>query len=167
MVAADRRHRRGRGVPGRQPERGAALVEFAILVPVLAILVFGTIDFGRVWQVEEQLKNSAREGANYAQYYPWAQNANTHCSAPGTVDWHAQQEGGHPDFVVTSSLSASALTSCPTTNPNAKTGPFAAFASGSNITITVTQPNFKLLTPMISSIIPSLTPTASVTVKIQ
>jgi Flp pilus assembly protein TadG len=156
-----RTHRQNRG------ERGAALVEFAILTPLLALIVFATIDIGRVWRVEEQLKNATREGANYAQYDPWAQSGNTHCSAPNTVDWHAQQEGGHTDFVVSASPSASALTSCPTTNPEATSGALAPFASGNNITITVTAPSFKLLTSVMSKIIPSLTPHASVTVKIQ
>ncbi len=144
-----------------------ALVEFAILLPVLLLLVLVTIDVGRVFRVQEQLKNAAWEAANFAQYYPWAQGVNIQCSAPNTMDWHAQQEGGHTDFVVTASARAGSLTSCPTTNPEASSGSFAPFASGNNITITVTEPNFRLLTTLATNLIPSLTPKATVTVKIQ
>ena len=144
-----------------------ALLEFAILLPVLTVLVFVTIDVGRVFRDEQQLKNAAWEAANFAQYYPWAQGVNANCSAPNTMDWHAQTEGGHPNFVVTASSSGAALTSCPTSNPEASSGAFAPFKSGSNITITVSDPGFKLLTTLASNILPSFTPKASVTVKIQ
>jgi len=143
------------------------LIEFAILAPVLLLLVFVTIDVGRVFRVQEQLKNAAWEAANYAQYYPWAQGSNGHCQAPNTMDWHAQQEGGHTDFVVTANPSASALATCPTANPEAANGAFAPFASGNNITVTVSAPNFKLLTTLAMNILPWLAPKASVTVKIQ
>ena len=69
-------------LPGRaRGEQGVALVEFAILLPVLVLLVFVTIDVGRVFRVDEQLKNAAWEAANFAQYHPWAQGVNAHCSA--------------------------------------------------------------------------------------
>ncbi len=51
-------------------DRGAALVEFALLLPFLAILVFGTVDLGRGFQMKNRLTNAAREGAFYGQYHP-------------------------------------------------------------------------------------------------
>lgn len=47
----------------RRSERGAALAEFALVLPILAILVFGTIDLGRVFRLNTRLENAAREGA--------------------------------------------------------------------------------------------------------
>lgn len=44
-------------------EHGAAAVEFALLVPVLIILVLGIIEFGRAYNVQSTLSNAAREGA--------------------------------------------------------------------------------------------------------
>ncbi len=44
-------------------ERGTALVEFALVLPLLAVLVFGIIDFGRIFQSWVTLTNAAREGA--------------------------------------------------------------------------------------------------------
>src|SRR6478609_11994972 len=47
----------------RWSERGAALVEFAIILPILLTLVFGIIEFGRAYEVKVQLTGGVREGA--------------------------------------------------------------------------------------------------------
>ena len=44
-------------------ERGATAVEFALLLPVLATLTFGMIDFGRMLWFQEVLVNATRTGA--------------------------------------------------------------------------------------------------------
>jgi Flp pilus assembly protein TadG len=44
-------------------ERGTAAVEFALLLPVLLLLVFGIIDFGRALNAQITLTQAAREGA--------------------------------------------------------------------------------------------------------
>ena len=54
----------------RRDERGVALVEFALLLPFLALLVFGTVDVGRAYSLQNRLKNASREGAAYAQLHP-------------------------------------------------------------------------------------------------
>ena len=46
-------------------ERGAAAVEFALILPVLLILVLGLVEFGRAFNVQISLSNAAREGARY------------------------------------------------------------------------------------------------------
>jgi Flp pilus assembly protein TadG len=51
-------------------ERGAAAVEFAIILPVLFLVVAGIIDFGRYFFVQIQLTNAAREGARAAIVLP-------------------------------------------------------------------------------------------------
>jgi len=43
-------------------ERGAALVEFAIVLPVLLLLVFGIIEFGRAHNTQLTLTHAVREG---------------------------------------------------------------------------------------------------------
>lgn len=43
------------------PERGAAAVEFALLAPVLVMLLFGIMEFGRAYNVQTSLTNAARE----------------------------------------------------------------------------------------------------------
>lgn len=44
-------------------ERGAALVEMAIVLPLLLLVLFGIIEFGLVLQQSQVLSNAAREGA--------------------------------------------------------------------------------------------------------
>ncbi len=50
--------------------RGQALVEFALVIPLLALLLVMAIDFGRVFFGWVSLTNAARIGANYAGYTP-------------------------------------------------------------------------------------------------
>jgi Flp pilus assembly protein TadG len=54
--------------PGRRAsrDRGAAAVEFALLLPLLLFLVFGIIDFGRALNAQITLTQAAREGARLA-----------------------------------------------------------------------------------------------------
>jgi Flp pilus assembly protein TadG len=44
-------------------ENGAAAVEFAILLPVLMMILFGIIEFGLVLYSQEVITNASREGA--------------------------------------------------------------------------------------------------------
>jgi hypothetical protein len=50
---------------GSSSERGAALVEIAVALPVLIALLIGTIDFARVFYLTIELTNAARAGAQY------------------------------------------------------------------------------------------------------
>lgn len=47
-------------------ERGIVAVEFAIILPVLLLLVFGITEFGRLWMTKNIMTQAAREGARYA-----------------------------------------------------------------------------------------------------
>lgn len=53
----DRRTRRG------QEDRGTALVEFAIVLPVLVVLLVGIVEAGRVLAAQVALQGAARDGA--------------------------------------------------------------------------------------------------------
>lgn len=44
-------------------ERGAAAVEFALVVPMLLLLLFGIIEFGKTMNTQATLSSAAREGA--------------------------------------------------------------------------------------------------------
>jgi Flp pilus assembly pilin Flp len=54
------------GALQRHEERGANAVEFALLVPILILLLFGIISFGWLFSQQLALNNAVREGARFA-----------------------------------------------------------------------------------------------------
>ena len=46
--------------------RGQGLLEFALLVPLLVLIVFGAIDLARAYHAEVTITNASREGARLA-----------------------------------------------------------------------------------------------------
>lgn len=44
-------------------EKGAAAVEFALVVPILLLLLLGIVEFGRIYNAQMQLTAAARDGA--------------------------------------------------------------------------------------------------------
>jgi Flp pilus assembly protein TadG len=53
----------------RSRESGQGLMEFALVIPVFLVLVFGMIDLARVIWAMDNLGNSAREAARYASVH--------------------------------------------------------------------------------------------------
>src|SRR6266568_5978328 len=47
-------------------ERGASLVEFALLLPVLVLILFGIIDFGSLYNNYQAVRQGARDGMRQA-----------------------------------------------------------------------------------------------------
>lgn len=47
-------------------QQGQSLVEFALLLPMLVVILFGTVEFGRLWMTMNVLTGAAREGARVA-----------------------------------------------------------------------------------------------------
>jgi Flp pilus assembly protein TadG len=62
-------------------ERGAVAVEFALIMPVLLLILFGTIEFGRVWSQYQVFQGAAREGARCA-----AVAASSSCNIQDRID---------------------------------------------------------------------------------
>jgi hypothetical protein len=66
-------------VPPRPPGRcfsllratdAAALIEFAVALPLLVVLVVGIFDFGGAFNLKQELSNAVREGARFAAAQP-------------------------------------------------------------------------------------------------
>lgn len=55
---------------GLRLERGAELVEFAVVLPLLAMVVVGMSDFGAAWVLRDKLSNAARDGARVSVSAP-------------------------------------------------------------------------------------------------
>jgi len=100
-------------------DSGAAAVEMAIVLPLLLLLVFGIIDFGRLFHAQVTLSAAAREGARWAAL-------------------------GQPDVPARVVLAAPGLTPAPTT---AVTACPATPVVGSNATVVATYP-FTFVTPL-------------------
>lgn len=61
---------RQRRTAWRSSERGAVLVEFAILLPIVLMLTFGMITAGLEFNRKLSISNSAREGSRYGATLP-------------------------------------------------------------------------------------------------
>jgi Flp pilus assembly protein TadG len=51
---------------GTEGERGAALVEFAFIAPILMVLVLGIVEFGIAWNEKSQAEAAVRSGGRIA-----------------------------------------------------------------------------------------------------
>jgi Flp pilus assembly protein TadG len=102
----------------RDGERGAAAVEFAIVLPLLIVLVFGIVQFATAYNRVQGLHAAAREGARLA-------------SLPQTTQ-------GDISARVTSSLVGVALNGSPTITVNPPATRPCQGRSGQTVTVTVT-----------------------------
>lgn len=55
-------HRPASGRPRLTDDSGAAAVEFALLLPLILLILFGIIDLARAFNIQETLTQAAREG---------------------------------------------------------------------------------------------------------
>ena len=86
---------------GISRDRGAAAVEFALMLPVLLLIVFGIIDFGRALNAQITITQAAREGArldalNQPNVIPRTQAAATGLSGVGVTIVSACPPGSGP-----------------------------------------------------------------------
>ena len=65
-----RRSSRGRQYRKLRRSRGSALVEAALLMPVMFLMLFGTMDFGRIFYTGVAVASAARAGVQYATFTP-------------------------------------------------------------------------------------------------
>jgi Flp pilus assembly protein TadG len=60
----------------RRSERGAAFVELAVALPLLILVLVGTIDFARVFYMSIELTNAARAGAQFGAFGDGSNSSN-------------------------------------------------------------------------------------------
>jgi Flp pilus assembly protein TadG len=119
MLAMRARWLRGAG----SADHGAAAVEFALLLPLLLLLLFGIIDFGRALNAQITLTQAAREGARLAALGNTTAGVDSGTIAAGTG-------------LNLSDSNVSVTSACPSN-----------FAPGSNAIVTVTY-SFAFVTPV-------------------
>ena len=54
----------------KQKHHAQGLIEFALILPLLLLLILGAMDIGRLFFTKIVITNAAREGANYLAYFP-------------------------------------------------------------------------------------------------
>lgn len=77
-------------------ERGQALVEFALTIPIIFLAIFGVIDFGRALYAYDLVTSAARLGSRFAIVHgPACSPAPTCTATPDTVQTYVRsQESG-------------------------------------------------------------------------
>lgn len=107
--------------PARDRQRGAVAVEFALILPILLMLVLGIIDFGRLYYTQVTLTQAAREGARLEAL-----------SKPTVVSGTTGAATGLSGLTVTINGTAYA------SDPN----PAVSCPTGQDATVKVSYPNF-------------------------
>jgi Flp pilus assembly protein TadG len=101
-------------------ERGASMVEFAILAPVMIFLAIGMIDTGRYAYYSILAANAARAGAQYGSLDLEHVSQNTAIAAAATADAQSlAQFATTPTCLV--AVNNGTMTSCPTNNSGSLT----------------------------------------------
>jgi len=85
----------------KRGERGQALVEFALLIPIFFILLFAIVDFGMGFHSWITVTNSAREGARLGAVHPPLNVASSPCfgeaSLEQCIEDRVRETAGLPD----------------------------------------------------------------------
>lgn len=68
----------------RRAERGQALVEFALVVPIFLLLLISIFDLGHVVWANDTLSNAAREAARFAIVHGGSESTTCPVGPPGT-----------------------------------------------------------------------------------
>jgi Flp pilus assembly protein TadG len=130
----------GRGSSG---ERGSAFVEFALVAPILLLLMFGVLDFGRLFFTQLTLQHALREAGRFAVTGNKMANpggGSSKMSRVASIKQIAQQSAAGLDL----------------TNIQIKSihgGTNHAGGPSDTVTISLTT-NVKLLTPLVATFFP-------------
>ncbi len=113
-------------------QRGQSLVEFALVLPLLILLLGGVLELGRAFFAYVAVTDAAAEGATYASIYP--------ASSIQEITDRAQ--------AATSGLIQLAPSMIQVERPS--------LTAGAPITVTITYP-FTLVTPILGDLVPGRT----------
>jgi len=83
----------------REAERGQALVEFALILPVILLVMVGMLEFARAWNLHQVMTDAAREGARRAAVHdPDATKPQTTDSVYKAMWNYVAQAGYNPQY---------------------------------------------------------------------
>lgn len=121
-------------------EKGQSLVEFALVIPVLILILLAIVDFGRVYHVYLTIDHAGREAARAASI-------------------------GKDDGTV-QSVAVNYSESINLTTGQVAISPSGTRSSGTEVKITITHP-ITFLTPVIGEIVGPLTLTDTTTMRVE
>jgi Flp pilus assembly protein TadG len=135
---------------------GQAVLEFALIVPVMLLMLLLAVDFGRVFFSYVQVTNAAREAANYAAAHAVDYQSGTFTYTQfhdGSINAALQEANVQTQAGATAPMAISSPT-CFTPQPtmvscaDAPETPTTASGTGAVVSVTVTQP-FTFFMPII------------------
>jgi Flp pilus assembly protein TadG len=146
--------------------RGQSLVEMAMVLPLLAFLTFGLLDFGRAYYFQVSITNAAREGARVAILNLYTGPDTPTCTAPSYSTCPVQSDTAISQAVskelIYSGIAPKSVTICP---PHDSTMSTAGCPDSSNrvdkwtngtqnyyVTVNVKY-DFKLYTPLMQQLL--------------
>ena len=162
----------------RRPARGQALVEFALVIPIFLLLIFGLLDMGRFVYMHSTLSQAAREGARLGAVEAyWIGSGDASCNTSGGPVCPANLAALRTDILTAANrmmtpfgpiTAAKLYTSCDATT--APTGNWTSQTCTTNsagrlISVRV-EFTIQPMTPIINQFFPSITSTASATMVI-
>ncbi|HEX9044178.1 MAG TPA: TadE/TadG family type IV pilus assembly protein [Candidatus Limnocylindrales bacterium] len=122
---------------------GQSLAEFALVLPLLLLLLLFGIDFGRVFLGWVELNNVAREAADFAAQNPVAWN---------TVNPDTTAQAQYASLVANDAAAIDCTLPSPLPTPSFPNGVNGPNAIGQPVSVSLTC-NFGLLTPIIGGIV--------------
>ena len=138
----------------RDSARGQALVEFALVAPVMLVIMLLAVDFGRLFFTYVAVNNAAREGAFYAATHAsdWDYNQTTfesNVARAAANEANVQGQGGEGALSVTAPTCFE-----PTSGTTMACNTAANFAAGSGnrVSVSASRP-FTFLTPLIGDVV--------------
>ena len=118
----------------RRAERGAVAVEFALILPILIMLVFGIVEFSIAYNHQQGLHAAAREGARVASL-PQSDQA--------TIA--ARVRSALQGVLSPTDIQNATITVTPSSNQ-----PCSSVAPGTNVVVTVSAPD-ELAIPLVTN----------------
>jgi len=119
-------------------EKGQAMVEFALILPLLILLLCGIIDFGWIFGNQLILNNAGRDTARYMAINYETGITNAEAVNDATAKTTFQNRLGSGSYLNNSNLSVDSL--------------LTVYSTDSQVTITASYP-LPFLTPLISTIL--------------
>lgn len=143
--------RQSSSIASRRPAagRGQSVVEFALIIPVMLLLLAGAIDLGRAFYAYVAVENAAKEGALYGARHPMCGTESASCPKPRNVPWIVENEAAN--------LKDGSGNSLLTTEVSCKTPaggliqPMNDCTNGNIYVVRVTS-SFRLITPILGDL---------------